>query len=152
MALNNNIDIKLTKTNDYWDIFLDNSGDLEGVNSIDTAIDISLFTDKRADKSEIQASELRRGWIGNLFNAIIDYKIGSKLWLIYQARNLQLTANKGVDFIKDSLKWLIEDGLVEDIKVSANRTIDNIEFNLRIIRKDNEIERIFILWENSQWL
>lgn len=152
MAIGNNVDIKLTKTNQLWDISLTDDDDLEGIESTDTAIDISLFTDKRVDSSEVQTAELRRGWIGNLFNGVIEYEIGSKLWLIYQSRNTNETANRGIYFIKDSLQWLIEDDLADDIEVTANRTVNNIEFDIKIIRKDSEIERIFTLWENSQWL
>jgi len=148
------LDIDLFKNDDnLWDIEIDTNGDLKGSNSIDTAVLMSLFTDKRADASEIRDSKERRGWWGNLFNDNEDYEIGSKLWLsTNQGRLTDDTLNAINSQALNCLVWMKEDNIVDDIKVSSN-IIGNeqVRLNLKFIIGSNIINKYFILWENSRW-
>lgn len=105
-------DILLKKTDaDYYDFEI-YKGDFLLTDGFDTAIIISLLTDRRADSSEVSPVELRRGWFGNLIlrNIINDSSIelGSKLWLLYQARQMQNTINFARNASNEALIWLVE--------------------------------------------
>lgn len=145
------IDFKMVKQTDgSYDLEIDTDGDLKKVDSFDTAIFMSLLTEKRADISEQVVPELRRGWWGNESNEIIDYEIGTKLWLLDQARNIQDVANTGVTYALDCLQWLLDDNYLKDIIVTSTRTISNITLNIKLVRDDNKVERLFYeLWENT---
>ena len=64
-----NVDIALDRNPDtgLFDISFDENGDFKLVDSLDTSLKLSLFTDQRADKSEVQAAERRRGHWGDNF-------------------------------------------------------------------------------------
>ena len=47
-----------------------NTNDLKCDDSYDTDIHFSLFTDRRADSSEISKTELRRGWEGDFVSTL----------------------------------------------------------------------------------
>ncbi len=143
-------DIVLEKnTNGLYDILFEN-GDFKLTDGLDTAILMSLLIDKRADESEVFEPELRRGWIGNEQNEDEDYDIGSKLWLIYQARANQNTLNRAIDYAKDGLIWMINDGLIKDVQVTGEIENENIILTVNFIRFDNSIlTQQFNLWENT---
>lgn len=125
--VDNAVDIALfSQVNGTLDISIDEYGDLAKTNDIDTAIYMSLLTDKRADSSEISLPQLRRGWWGNTLNAV-PYEIGSKLWLLEQSRRIQDTLNKAQQHITDSLNWLITDNLVKKINVDVYFVEEGIE-------------------------
>lgn len=54
------------------------TGDIACGNDLQTAILISLFTDRLADASDETDDGNRRGWWGDLEQ---DYRVGSRLWL-----------------------------------------------------------------------
>ena len=117
------VDLALSKdaTTSLFDISLVN-GDFTLVDSFDTSITVALFADERADASEVPAAELRRGWWGNQFGDDPLFQLGSKIWLIEQARSNQDTLNSAIDFAKNSLQWLIDDDHAENIEVTGEQT------------------------------
>lgn len=146
-----NVDFKLVKgTDGIYDLEVDSDGDLKKEASFDTAILMSLLTEKRADSSEQIVPELRRGWWGNESNDVIDYEIGSKLWLLHQSKNIDETANKAVDYAIDCLQWLLDDNYLKDVIVTAVRSLSNITLNIQLVRNDNEVDqRFYELWDNT---
>lgn len=145
------VDLALTKdsTTSLFDVTIVN-GDFKLVDSFDTSIDVSLFADERADKSEVPAAELRRGWWGNQFGDDINFQLGSKLWLLDQTRNTQDTLNSAIDFAKKSLQWLIDDDHVENIEVLGEQTSTGIRLTVKIFRDQSRVDtKFYDLWENS---
>lgn len=132
-----------------YDLSLDDSGDIFTENFFDTAILMSLYCERRALASEMQASHLRRGWIGN--ESTPDFEIGSKLWLYEQARLTRVILNSINSVAKASLQWLIDDGIAQ--RVTASSLLgenNNIEIEITIMRPNSKIEkRYFDLWENT---
>lgn len=116
----------------YYDLVFDDEGNLVLEDSLDNAINMSLFCDRRADESEVQVPELRRGWWGNTLNDN-NHEIGSKLWLLEQRRASQNTLNDCGDYIRESLQWMLDDNVIKDLEVSTeyqnkNTIIANIQF------------------------
>jgi phage gp46-like protein len=144
------VDIKLTKDSyGNYDVTFTDTGDFTPEISISNAIIISLLQEKRADESEHSIPELRRGWWGNELNDVIGYEAGSKLWLLSQAKNTEDTLNRSIDYSRDCLQWLIEDGYVNDIQVSGVRTVFAILLSIKIVRINGETETLtYNLFEN----
>lgn len=88
------------------------SGDLQQGDDLETAILISLFTDRLARDDDDFDGDDRRGWWGDTGE---DYAIGSRLWLLRRQPLTVATANKAEDYAKEALQWLIDDGVVASI-------------------------------------
>lgn len=113
------IDIKLTQDEFGSFDFTIKNGDFEGVEGFDTAIDMSLFTDRRATPDKVFKPELRRGWMGDTESPVNGREIGSWLWLLNQRRLTQDTLNEAISFARDALNWFVEDGVAKDIAVAG---------------------------------
>lgn len=143
------IDVRFRKgNNDYFDITIADNGDLEGIDSFDTDIYIRLFSDARADESQVEIPQNRRGYWANEFREENE-KAGSLLWLLYQARNTQDTANDAVTFCQNALQGMIDNGSIDDIEIITTRIIANLEINIDFIKNKNKVANIaFDLWQN----
>ena len=98
------------------------SGSLEADDGLQTAIVISLFTDRRADPSDLPANASgadRRGWWGDSFADVEGDRIGSRLWLLARAKKTQATLLRARDYTKEALQWLIEDGVAREVNVAT---------------------------------
>ncbi len=143
------IDIALEQSNEIFDIAIDpNTGDFQLVDGFETALTMSLFCERRADASEIPTAELRRGWWGNEVGPE-GFEIGSKLWLLDQARKIQRTLNDAIDFARDGTQWLIEDDHLVSIDISSEFN-SGLNLNLILNRSNSATEsKSYELWENT---
>lgn len=141
------IDIALTKSSGYYDIsFTD--GDFTLTEGFDTALQISLFCERRAAPSEMPAPQLRRGWWGNLLNDVAGFEIGSKLWLLSQARATEDVLNDAINYVEQCLSWLIEDTYLTNIVVTGALHEAGITLNIELLRdQDIVASDSFDLWE-----
>jgi phage gp46-like protein len=149
------IDIKLTEnSNGIYDVAIDPAtGDLVNDPSFDTDIQFSLFTDRRADESQIQQPELRRGWFGDSFTTLDGYQAGSLIWLLDQARLTNETLSNARDFAYDALNWIIEKDYATRINITATPA-NNESIILRInIFVDNNLvsSNVYKIWKNSNY-
>ena len=151
------IDLKLTKGDkEYYDINFGSGGDFEKVEGLETSILMSFYGEKRAGEGEVVRPELRRGWLGNKINAQaitddLDYEIGSKLWLLYQARLLTETLNLAIDYVKNGFQWYIDDNIAKNIEVSGEIEQNNIRIDIVLIRNDDTIDNeSFLLWNKTK--
>lgn len=113
------IDIKMTiDEHGAFDLTIAD-GDFEGVEGFDTAIQWSLYSDRRAPEDKVSRAEARRGWLGDLTSPVVGREIGSWLWLLNQRRLDQDTLNDAVSYARDAMAWFVEDGLAKDIAVSG---------------------------------
>lgn len=133
-----------------FDIALGDDGDLLTVNSFNTALQMSLFCERRASGAEESVPELRRGWIGNEANEVQDFEMGSKLWLLMQSRLDQNVLNEAVDYTKQCLAWFVEDKLLKSVDVFGTRTTDKITLKITLFRFNGRTETfLFNLWNNT---
>lgn len=145
------VDLLLKQNSDtkFFDLSI-KDGDFESVNNFDTSIIVSLFSDKRADASEVGSSHLRRGWWGDLFNDDPTFQSGSKLWLLDQARLTENILNSAIDYARNSLQWLVDDNLADNIQVTGILQENGIRLNIVIFRGQSKVfNRFFDLWQNS---
>ena len=99
------------------------SADLQ--DSLTRAVIISLFSWRRADEGDdIESDVSKQGWWGDSFSTD---RIGSKLWEILRQKLNDETIAKAQEYSRAALQWMIEDGLVTEINVEAER--DSSDFN-----------------------
>jgi len=118
-------DIKISWDDDLaeGDIQFDN-GDLVREPGLETAVLMSLYTDRLADIDDVlpdSQSDDRRGWWGDLINNTNDDQIGSRLWLLERATTTTETLVDAKFYIEECLQWMIDDGVCQDIEVEVER-------------------------------
>ncbi len=132
-----------------FDIAIGANGDLATTEGFDTSLKMSLFEERRADRQEMVPSERRRGWWGFELNDA-QFEIGSKLWLIDQARLNQETLNRAIDYARQALEWLVSDNHVESIEVSGELRPETIILNIRLLRSGSRIDDFsFDIWSQT---
>lgn len=108
-------------------------GDLvrNGVNlviddGLESAVHISLLTNRRADEGDpLPAGADPQGWC-------LDYmddkgrKIGSKLWLLTGQALSPPKIQLAGQYAKESLAWMVEDGVADQIKATPQRIAHGI--------------------------
>jgi phage gp46-like protein len=138
--------------------FLYQDGDFTRDAGLETAVIVSLFTDRKAepdDELPDPNSSERRGWWGDL--TIPDLpsggdKYGSKLWLLERSKTTPEVIAKAKQYIEEALDWLVEDGVAFRVEVEVERqgTVgsDVLAFHVKIHRGDNDI---VVLNFSDQW-
>lgn len=124
-------DIKLSqdKANSQWDIGIEN-GDFALTSGLDTALYLSVLGEVRADESLVSNPVLRRGHFTDIFSDVEGYEIGSLLWFYSQQPNTPANAELLKDSITTSLKWMLDDLIINNVDVSVNRT--SIGYNVSV--------------------
>jgi phage gp46-like protein len=127
------IDFKLNQNKGYWDLDIEN-GDIAKTDSLDTAIYMSVFCEKRAN--QLSEPTLRRGHFTNQFNLVSGYEVGSSLWLyIEQAKQTDSNLSLIKSAINNGLRWLIEDDIISKTKVEATKNNTQINLEIELINK-----------------
>jgi phage gp46-like protein len=143
-------DVLFSKPDGYYDLSIGSDGDFEKLDSFDTALQLSLFgSDRRASATEEATPQKRRGWVGNQF---ADVELGSKLWLLYQARLTNETVNRAKTYCQQALQWLIDYGYAKSLYVETSRDItrNTLTARIQITAFDGITEtRYFLLWGNT---
>jgi phage gp46-like protein len=104
--------------------FLDlnmSGADLATGNDLQTAVLVSLFTDRRAlsDDRLPDPNESKRGWWADSVSEIVGDKIGSRMWLLHREKQTPETLNRAKEYAQEALNWLIEDGISNRVQVDA---------------------------------
>lgn len=144
------IDIELTLNNqNIYDIDFTN-GDFSMTEGFDTALIMSVFCEKRANNSEVPAPQFQRGWWGNLYNDVINYEQGSKIWLLYQARLTQDNLNRAIAYLQDCLQWLIDDEFADRISCDGDFVLNGISLFGKIYRNQDIVGSFsYELWQGT---
>ena len=131
----------------YYDIQIDEMGDIATEDSLDSTILTSLFTEARASEDQVTDPSRRRGWIGNQDGEFI---LGSTLWVYGQLRNRQVEFNELGGVAKESLLHMISDGRATKITASMTTSEDGPRLSIRIERPNNKVDfRHYFLWEQT---
>jgi phage gp46-like protein len=95
--------------------------DLALDDGIETAVLISLFTDRRVRVDELPLHETdRAGWWGDMIADEEGDEIGSKLWLLAREKQTEETLIRYQEYAEQSLAWLVSDGLAQGVEVVAS--------------------------------
>lgn len=100
---------------------------LELEDTLQTAIILSLFTDRRAgpdDKLPLNETD-RRGWAGDEFARAGFDQVdawGSRLWLCYVGKSESQVLEAARFAAAESLAWLVRDGIASRVDVATQWT------------------------------
>lgn len=91
-------------------------GDILTDDGLQTAVVISLFTDRRADPDDRlpEGETDPRGWWGDLNE---DIQTGSRLWLLRREKQLPAVRQRAEDYCREALQWLIDDEIASSVTV-----------------------------------
>lgn len=140
--------------------FVDFAGDwtvlspgLSSDDGLETAVVISLFTDRRAsDDDTLPAGFNRRGWWADAITDIPGDQIGSKLWLLCREKQLPAVVSKAREYALESLQWMIEDGVAQGVNVTAEIVRTGVlGLAVEIVKPDKTVARYRFenFWEGA---
>jgi phage gp46-like protein len=117
------------------------------VSSLRVAVELSLFTDRRATLDEIQTFQAgirerqsRRGFWANTFK---KHARGSGLWLLQREKKTQTTLARAKKFCTDSLQWLIDEGVVQSITPTVSFAGDALVIHIAVVKPDGTSDAPF---------
>jgi phage gp46-like protein len=114
-------DIELTMHEYGGDIRM-NGPDLARDDGLETAVTISLFTDRRAAPDQLPAELPKddlRGWWGDTYAEESGDLTGSHLWLLSREKVLPEVPGRAEGYCYDALQWFVDDGIAKSITVAA---------------------------------
>lgn len=124
-------------------------GDLAIDAGLNTAVLISLFSDRRAEPGDDLPDPRggRRGWWGDALNNDHDL-IGSRLWLLTRCKATPEIRRLFEDYTREALAWLLDDGLAVALDVAATwERADRLAVAVTITRPDGGRHRFDYAWE-----
>lgn len=88
---------------------------------LETAMIISLFTDRRANPDDVlpDGGDDRRGYWADAYSDIEGDRWGSRLWLLEREKLVPETLRRAREYAEEALAWMIEDDVVDRIVVKA---------------------------------
>ncbi|TAL89293.1 MAG: hypothetical protein EPN62_08825 [Candidimonas sp.] len=107
-------DINTVWSGTYGDWFLDVSNHLAAGDDLQTAVILSLFTDRQARTDDVISDGTgdRRGWWA-------DPSFGSRLWLLDREKLPRDVAKRAKTYATEALKWLLDDQVVSKFDIVA---------------------------------
>jgi phage gp46-like protein len=96
------------------------NGDLltgDGYQDLQTAVLVSLFTDRRCNPDYTPIDGDRRGWWAD---TNLQYPYGSRLWQLFRAAIGPTTLLQGQTYAYEALQWLLDDGVASALNVVAS--------------------------------
>lgn len=105
-----------------FDIALDGP-DLATDEGLQTAVTLSLFTDRRAEADDDipDGSNDRRGWWADAWPQVEGDQWGSRQWLLYREKDLPSVLQRAQAYAEEALAWMLEDGVARAVNVRAER-------------------------------
>ncbi|WP_086649256.1 phage GP46 family protein [Gluconobacter sp. DsW_056] len=140
---------KIDTDNDRLDWFVDpTTNSIATTGSLESAVIISLFTDKRAPDTWTRTDD-KRGWWGNDDSSV--YEMGSLLWTLWYipTQTTDDYTNLVSGICKDALQWLIEEKIAEDIDITVSM-ITSSDCRITItVTQPNQTEQYKYMWSPS---
>lgn len=95
--------------------------DLEADDGLETAVAISIFTDRRIEEDDlIQGMKSRKGWWGDMVPEEDGDQIGSRIWTMGRDKANTEALRRSEELHLESLDWMIVDGVSNNITAVAS--------------------------------
>lgn len=119
------------------------AADLLLTESLDSAVIISLFTDRRAPADiQLPPGDHRRGWWGDSYPDIEGDELGSLLWLLAREKQTPEVLARARRYAREALAWMVADGIARSIEVVASFADRGLlQLSIEILRSSGERER-----------
>lgn len=97
------------------------AADLALDDTLETAVIVSLYTDRRAPDDYLLPDDIddRRGWWADDYAPVPDDEYGSHLWLLAFEKWSEPARQKAETWAREALKWLLDDGIATSVEVVA---------------------------------
>lgn len=128
------MDFKLLENRNTFDFEIDEYGRVSDGMDVETAVYISIFTDRRSVEGDEVLDGDYKGWWGDSF---AEYNIGSRLWTLKREKATLLVLKKAKHIIVEALQWLIDDGVASTVSVYNEWS----RYNLGAMNMAVEIEK-----------
>ncbi len=133
----------------YYDMPVED-GTLASTDTFNTSLLMTLTAERRANEAEIGPSYLRRGWWGNVLNSVPNFEIGSKMWLLSQARISLKTLNLAITYLQDAFSWFVTENLAEKVQVTGTIAGSKLCLNIKLFINQTLVDADFYqLWVNT---
>jgi len=134
----------------FFDLAMED-GDLATDKGLETAVMLSLYTDRRAEEDDTlpDGTNDRRGYWADAYN---DRPHGSRLWLLDREKELDNVPRRAEEYAREALEWLIDDEVASEvIAEAANVRRGVLQLRIEIRRGDqSSLERQFeYVWQNA---
>ena len=97
-----------------------------------TGILLSLFCDGEAEAEDLEAYDTdRKGYWGDLLEDS-PFKLGSRLWTLKRQPKNNESLLKAEQFVKEALKWTIQDGHIKNIDVKASWKGESLSIRIHL--------------------
>lgn len=124
-----------------------------GDDGLQTAVIISLFTDRRLPDGVGHPEGLNdpRGYWGDV-GETDGHQWGSLLWTLYRQVITNAVIASCREFCEQALQWMIDDGIAESVNVTAERAgTYQISISIEIEKKDTRDSlRYSYLWNGQE--
>ncbi len=129
--------------------------DLASDRGLETAVILSLFTDRRAsddDKPPSGDARDRRGWWADQFARVAGDRHGSRLWLLDRAKLTHETSLQAKEYAREALAWMIEDRVASSIDLVVELTDRALLIAVGVNRpgRDSITYRFARSWDHMQ--
>ena len=96
------------------------SRDLLADDGLQTAIVISLFSDRRCATDQLPDNETdQRGFWADAFSMLDGDSTGSLLWLLRREKTINSVLGRAKDYARDALRWLVDDKVAQAVNVET---------------------------------
>ena len=125
--------------------------DLAVDDGLETAIILSLFTDRRAADEDVMplGESDRRGWFGDAAPVVAGDRIGSRLWMLTREKQTQETLARAKEFCVEALAWLVEDRIASSVDVVTEYAAPGMLAIGVVVNKPN-VDPVLFRW-NYTW-
>ncbi|MDU9415226.1 phage GP46 family protein [Pseudomonas sp. zfem005] len=113
---------------------------------LERAAVISVLTWRRAGPDDPLDDGERYGWWGDSFPTVTDDRIGSRLYLLRRRTLTADTERTALDYVREALQWLIDDGHVGRAVVTGSRRVDRFDVLVELFTPDGA--RVPVAFDN----
>lgn len=100
---------------------------------LQTAVILSLFSDRRAgDDDELPDENYRGGWWADGLNED-NHRLGSRLYLLRRSKATPETLRRARFYAEEALAWLVADGIAREVRAIATGAGEVLRLDIEIM-------------------
>lgn len=101
--------------------FAVSANDLAQDGGLETAVFLSLFTNRRAADGDVlpDAGNDRKGWWADAVPVVEGDQVGSRLWLLARSKETQDVVDRAREYAIEALQWLLDDRVAARVDVTS---------------------------------
>jgi len=136
---------------DCVDLVIEN-GDLKPDNSFETAVLISIFSDRFVPVEDLPFGNTdQMGWWADQISKPQTDLIGSRIWTLDRSK-VDLNIESSLEeFVREALNWLVEDGIADRLVVTATKiSFERVDVECLIFKPDGDNIPFQFVWDGQE--